>query len=107
MNTLDKLRKVRAVIEQPEHWCQGNYAVSKYGTEAPPQAEDAVKWCLLGAQLRVDVDCIPALVKTLKANKCVDSIAAYNDSHTHAEVLSLLDKAIKRESVWWRFWKRL
>lgn len=45
----EQLRKIKALIHNPEHWWQGTYAVNQWGHGVPPLDPTACKWCLLGA----------------------------------------------------------
>ena len=100
MTTLEILEAARALIAEPEHWCQGAQALDATGTVRRPCSRLAVRWCSLGATDRV------TRYKGIRADNALYSalgmppdigIANFNDSHTHAEVLDLFDRAIAAE----------
>lgn len=94
--TLATLREARELISLPEHWTQGHSARDETGSFCSPRSSRARCWCAMGAlercgQFRPGVlwsarDLLRVLIDT-----CV---SAYNDHHTHAEVLALFDRAI-------------
>jgi hypothetical protein len=47
------LKRARAVIEDPDHWCAGAFARDALGRPVSPQLEGAVQWCARGATFRV------------------------------------------------------
>lgn len=94
----DQLQAVRAVIEKPENWTQGMAARIADGTPTYSADPRATCWCLVGAAFKCDIDgiefCLP-LIELVG-----DNLATFNDTHTHSEVLALLDSAIERAPVW-------
>jgi hypothetical protein len=99
---LDVLREARALIADPDRWCQGYEAVDANGVFIDSTAPQAVRWCALGAlgrvanrrQLRstemLDVD--EALDEASRLyGKTVDHV---NDEDGHAAVLRVYDAAI-------------
>lgn len=98
MTASEVLRKARALIDKPESWTQGAYARTADGKDLPPKDEQACAWCILGAVHQVadgggvSVDAIETLVKALPT--ATAHLPNFNDTHTHAEVLSLFDRAI-------------
>lgn len=100
MNTKEILTAARALIEKPENWCQGAYALTaNRAREVSPLDEYANCFCMIGAcsrALQQEVDLVEdehaaykALRKAVRKTPC-----EYNDSHTHAEVLKVFDRAI-------------
>lgn len=53
MNTLEVLTNARALIADPEHWCQEHLAIADAGYGVPPTHGDAYAFCALGAILHV------------------------------------------------------
>jgi hypothetical protein len=104
----DQLEKVYALIEKPENWTQGVYARDAVGEPVRNEDDDeqvalrdtAACWCIWGAAYkcgltrRDDPDFVGAL-GFVQINDPND----FNDSHTHAEVLALLQSAIERAPV--------
>ena len=99
MTTVEILEAARALIAKPEHWCKGAQALDATGTVRRPCSRLAVRWCSLGATDRV------TRYKGIRADNALysalgmppEGIANFNDSHTHAEVLDLFDRAIAAE----------
>lgn len=86
MNTLEVLIDARALIEKPENWCQeviqrGNAFCSLGAICFLPAPSESLNAALLALELLVP-------------NSCV---ATFNDTHSHAEVLALYDRAIATE----------
>jgi hypothetical protein len=96
-DALSVLRKARALIEKPEHWTQGAYARDALGEKCPDGDERAHSFCAIGAMWRVvpsSLSVTDAANALCRAAGIKTSIDAFNDSHTHAEVLAAFDKAI-------------
>lgn len=98
-DALQALREARALIQDPERWTRGVLARDANGREVDEHADAAVCWCLEGAVARV---CAQSGCGFYEAWGPVRSAAAFvplaefNDSHSHADVLAVLDKAIAR-----------
>lgn len=71
----DYLVAARRLIEKPENWTQDDYAKDANGEGTCTGDPSTVSRCALGDQ---------------------QSIASFNDSHNHAQVLALFDKAIEK-----------
>jgi hypothetical protein len=108
---LDVLTGARELLNIPERWTQQFSARDGEGYPIDPTAPEAVCWCLLGAlscqieDLTGDrprentvlwSDTRHTLYDYLDAEK---SISGFNDSHTHEEVVALLDKIIAQEGA--------
>jgi hypothetical protein len=92
MDAHEILIAARKLIEKPENWTQETSARDAAGRETLPTSPRAVCWCASGAILRAGrADAGNALF----ALRSVGNIAHFNDTHTHPEVLALLDKAIE------------
>ena len=96
----DTLRAARALISAPERWVQGVYARTEAGGKLHNGWETgAVRWCALGAiehvtRRFVTAPIDDALLRGAGLERDAD-IYDYNDSHTHAEVLAMFDRAIE------------
>ena len=92
MTTLDILKAARKRIEDPERWCQG-------------YLRGGDKWCAIGAVYEEADEAesgFAAICDVLAAHAGLDGaaegrLAEWNDTHTHAEVLALFDRAIATE----------
>lgn len=96
-----KIRSVliaaRKMIENKKNWHQGGYARDADGEQCHWTNEHAVAFCMMGAVRRSlparQKDCdgpreaIEAQIRPLR-------VGEFNDSHTHAEVLAVFDRAI-------------
>lgn len=100
---VEKITKARALIADPLQWCRYAYARDRYGSPAYPYSIEARQWCSLGSLERVTRD---APSRILVAGKVIleealgqlgygHEVGAFNDSHTHEEVLEMFDKAIE------------
>ena len=49
MNTVDILKKAKAKIEDPAHWCQGMFALDEHGDPVGTSDPRACRWCAQGA----------------------------------------------------------
>lgn len=91
------LREARAIIEDPDRWCQDHWAVDEKGKPAP--TTQGCRWCAEGALILAGRDGCgafgtwDALYKALP--KAFTDIGSYNDSRTHRSVLRLYDRAIE------------
>jgi|SRR5882672_4547639 len=105
------LVQARALIARPENWCIKVFNQIKFG--AYPSYTSYVSYCSRGAIFEVlgiknplgDMkDDNPYCYELIKhvpdpyplARDAGDSVAHYNNSHTHAEVLLIFDQAIAR-----------
>jgi len=111
----DQLEAVYALLEDPRRWTQEFFARTAYGDgidddfdcneEGESLSDDeqachheAVCWCLYGAAYKCGIYNDGAYARALGMNEGHE-VANFNDSHTHAEVLSLLRSAIERAPV--------
>lgn len=98
---LETLKAIRDLITEPDHWIQNSNAHDALGQACDPLSTDASCWCLLGACIRVtsgnDYGSTTRLYDHMRSYM-PNGITEFNDSHTHAEVLALVDEAIKRAS---------
>lgn len=95
------LKSARAKIAEPEHWCRGACARSATGRPVyctPLRTSPrATAFCLEGAIITAARETgeygYLQFVGELR-KFCGDEVADFNDSHSHAEVLAVLDAAI-------------
>lgn len=117
MNTevVDVLRHMRDRLEKPWQWTKHKLARDSRGEPVSPGDNYAVCWCLLGARsvecghntaLAADVATAlgGAIIRT-PSNKEYQQfwggppVGAWNDEHSHSEMLELLDSAISFEEA--------
>lgn len=99
------LARVKARIQDPAHWTQGELARNFKGQVAAPRAPTATCWCLVGAIGKELNTHYRNCLSSGERDVILDAIAQeqgyrveipqYNDTHSHAEVLNILDNAIK------------
>ena len=98
---LETLTAVRELLSDPKRWTQGAMARDAQGNGVGHSSSDAACWCLDGAiryaerhkPWRPGSPAFAALRERLHYT----SVAMFNDSSEHAEVLALLDRAIEGE----------
>lgn len=93
---VDRLKKVRELLEKPERWCQKDSAVDADGNFVNARSRKAVAFCLMGAAIHVSesMHVTGALSDALPEN--VYGLTYYNDQpeRTHADILRVVDQAI-------------
>jgi hypothetical protein len=90
----DDLRALRTLLEEPEHWIQGYGAdllgphcvVSGFRVISP---DDYRRECAV-----CEAVALAAGIEVYSEGELQVEVGRWNDSHTHAEVLALLDEAI-------------
>lgn len=101
MDTLEILKAGRELISDPARWTQHTAARDEGGDWVSERSESAVCWCSIGALWKVadwaSEECSTAM-SALEPDG-PDSLLAFNDTHTHAEVLAMWDRAIAAESA--------
>lgn len=97
MTPLEKMVLARALVEEPENWCQGTYARNDKGHPVLEDFPDSVCFCMAGA-CRLACANASLLHCALPYEQCHTSIPNFNDSPTttHADVLAVFDRAIDR-----------
>lgn len=108
MNTLEVLKGVRHLLENPRNWTQRTPARDIKGLPVHAVSKRAVCWCTIGAVHKVvgkDYrEFFPSMhTDVLRAIRDVlpdpyDSVAEFNNSTQHADVIQLLDRAIAKET---------
>ncbi len=103
-NTIEHLKKAKALIASPDKWCQGAYAETADGNTVQTNSPLAEKFCSLGAIDRVDnsnryfaqraIEYYIATITNSEYGKT--SVGTYNDTtgRTHEEILALFDGTI-------------
>jgi hypothetical protein len=94
MTPLETLKAARDLISDPARWTQGTYARNEIGARTRDFEDASVSFSALGALRRVHMppSAVALLVKQLPEG--IENIDAFNDTHTHAEVIALFDAAI-------------
>lgn len=90
----------RAIISNPDNWVRLDFAKNAEGFAVDENDEGAVCFCSWGALSRAQghfVDSNSSVLNTLSI-AMGDSVANFNDTHTHEEVLAAWDKAIASAS---------
>jgi hypothetical protein len=124
MKVSEFLRRAKGVIDTPEKWVKGKFAVSAKGNEVEPAGRAACAWCSIGA-VRKKIQTLP-MGTSFEANqtreteclmtaflidavgewcrrnpgnghpgKEVIEITRFNDDHTHEQVMEMWDIAIE------------
>jgi hypothetical protein len=93
MNTVQILIAARALIANSENWTKRFMARDKDGKPVRSTVPEAVCWCALGALRRICGSTFGEPAEILNEEMGF-SITAFNDLHTHAEVLAAFDRAI-------------
>lgn len=96
------LKAARKQIERPESWTQGHYARDASARKVHALDPTATRWCASGALAvvnngfgAVELDALEMLGRVLENGVYGNrTVADYNDSCTHEEVLALFDDAI-------------
>ena len=102
MTTLEGLKEVRKLLEVPERWTQGTFARNAKGDSVTLGDKTTACLCVSGACWVVG-DPVGAYWRLFNSINDVsvklsgNHAAAYNDTHTHEEVLALIDRAIAKE----------
>jgi len=94
MKLKEILIQTKEKILKEENWCQKDLAKDSEGNAVVSSSPKAVSFCALGALLSIPEDVKNALEVFENSLPAPHSISAYNDTHTHKEVLEQLDKAI-------------
>lgn len=98
MTDREVLIAARLLIARPERWTHGASARYADGLSCGPQSPHAVCWCATGALIRVTPPFGSGLLwgaLRMLREVVVMEPALYNDTHTHAEVLIMYDRAIE------------
>lgn len=90
------LRGVRDLITDPSRWTTRAGARDAEGYPTYWMDPDATCWCALGAIAKTigDRSAIADAATHYLARFASPNLVKFNDTHTHAEVLALFDRAI-------------
>lgn len=91
------LRAAKALIEDPDRWCQGAFAKMSNGMEVMPINSAAHSYCALGSAIKVsnqEFTLAAALNRTAK-KMGHDYASVLNDSTDHPTVMKMFDLAIE------------
>lgn len=88
------LANARDLISQAVRWTQGAYARGSDGTSVEVNSPRAVCWCLRGAVKRVAPNRHAEIDASLLLLRHTPRWEAFNDSHTHLQVLDLIDEVL-------------
>lgn len=88
---------VKELLSDRQRWYQGYYATTECGSDVEAGNPKAVKWCLIGAMIKVYSDGIDQEVAEEKLKKVIgeNSIVGWNDAsnRTYDEVMDAVTKA--------------
>ena len=98
MKASEALRKAKALIEDPQHWCQGVYAKGKSGREVDVKSRYADQWCAAGAMDKVNPR--NTFSGDLYLNRAARDLydqhfITVNDRLAHMDVMRMYDRAIE------------
>ena len=103
---LQLLTEGRELISDPKRWTTGEFARDEHERAVFVYDPKAVCWCSVGAIHKVEGPPTPSsgentwpALRALHAATACRNIAKYNDTHSHAEVLAIWDKAIEQEKA--------
>lgn len=103
-STKDALIAARDLISDPKRWTQGVLARDSNGNNDSVYGETACSFCASGALLRVSRGFFTEAIRALMVADGQDpndleapTVPIFNDTHTHAEVLALFDRAIEAQ----------
>lgn len=95
MSFHEALSKARELITPPENWTQNSHAVTREGDCVSAYDLRACSFCMIGAVLRVTDDSNHFYRFLFEGEKVSgEKVGAYNDNHTHVEVLEFMDRLI-------------
>jgi len=97
MTTLEALVAVRELLADESRWCKGLFAADEKGFPAAVDDPFARKWCLSGAIEKVAGNGTVVSIELRRSLELNGCCSRFNDTHTHAEVLALIDRAIARQ----------
>ena len=103
------LIEARNLISEPERWTQIFYSRDALGYRTEWDSPTAVCWCSAGAIAKVvgatsgqspmDNALFVRARAELRAATGSDNIQHFNDTHNHAEVMGMFDRAITKRQV--------
>ena len=99
--TLTTLKHARDLIADPGRWTTGDLARNQAWEYVRPRSKLACQWCAEGAVVAAAPDYRTAMaaIDALRAEIGGQELYVFNDSHPHAEVVGLFEKAVARLEV--------
>lgn len=104
MKQFEILRKARELIADSTRWTKGAFARDEYGYPCSADDPYARVYCAIGAiehfacaevHTKDSMECWYAELTLQEFVGDNQSVTEFNDSHTHAEVLAVFDRAIE------------
>ena len=109
-SVLTLLKKAREIISDPSRWTQRSYARTTDSIICSIDHEYAFSWCSAGAIYHCAVSiawsnrirshltgmAYDELQRTCRDIEPLHNLIAFNDNHSHSEVLAMWDKTIQR-----------
>lgn len=94
------LKKVRALLSNPDRWTKGEMARNMFGAPIDPAGPNVTCWCIMGAvhhETNDDPFLAGSAYQIVRAQLQGRSVSEFNDdpTTTHADIMAILDKAIK------------
>ena len=89
------LDRLDELLSDESKWTKGAYAVDKYGYHCDVKSEQAIRWCLVGAMMRISPHRHGELRGIISYCLGGDSVMDWNDSpkRTFADVKALIARA--------------
>lgn len=99
MTTLELLKAGKEVIQDPNKWSRGSMARKGDGTPTYESDPDATRWCSIGILYKLMPKLGPKYEEAdhllREASGSAEYFGFWQDSHTHAEVMAVWDRAIQ------------
>ncbi len=105
MSTVETLKAVKALIEDPKRWTQGEYARNAKGRKVSPTGKAGTCFCVAGALRRVTRKSYEQSAKewliVWRASERLFKRGPYqvNDDLGHEAVMQVLDAAIAEAAI--------
>ena len=90
----DDLKAVYKLLRAKSRWTKGTFARNRSGGHVGSDSPEAVCWCLSGAINKIGSDAVRRAIDLRLPDQ---TIAEFNDSHTHKQVLKLIKDTINYE----------
>lgn len=103
-NVKQLLMSAKALIQDPNNWTQHVLARDGRNNLVSIASDDACKYCAEGAAMKVTAHSEGHIWEQVRYALYIalplsaGSVVAYNDTHTHEEVLALFDRAIAAQA---------
>lgn len=97
MTIFDIVQQVLTLLEDPNAWCRGQFAITYKGRSVSVHDSSAYRWCLVGAiakYTQYDLELRSAVTVHLEhIYECKD-LSRFNDRHGYDAVITGLRKAL-------------